>query len=177
MDAETWHLRTVDTRSLQTRPLVTRPGSSLSPTWISPDRVAFSYSPPGSNHDTELVLRLVDREGADLGELLLPGLKGNSNAQYSSAAGRLVFNSIRDGNWEIYTAELGGRDERRLTTNAREGSAGIDGQPEWAPVGDRIAIISGRVGSFDIVILTPDGAEERNLTAEWLRGEDSQALP
>jgi len=167
----TWLLRLLDTESLATRSLVDRDGSSLTPAWILPRRIAYTYSPPRGNHDTEIALHVVTIEGVELGELLAAGHRGDSNVQYSAAAGRLVFNSIRDGNWEIYTSRLDGGGEERLTTQAGPGTTGIDGQPDWSPRGDRIAITSGRAGSLDIVILRPDGSEERNLTRSWIHDD------
>jgi len=167
----TWLLRLIDVESLVTRTLVDREGSSLTPAWISPRRIAYTYSPPGGNHDTSIALRVVTADGVELGALLAADRRGDSNVQYSPAAGRLVFNSIRDGNWEIYSSRLDGGDEVRLTTQVAEGRAGIDGQPDWSPVGDRIAITSGRAGSLDIVILRADGSEESNLTSTWRRAD------
>jgi len=164
----TWHLRVVDTETLATRPLVVAPGSHLTPSWMASGKIAYSYSPPGGNHDTELVLRVVEPDGRDAG-VLLAGRRGNSNAQYSAALQRLVFNSIRDGNWEIYSARPEGHEEQRLTASGGEGLIGIDGQPDWSPTSDRIAITSGRAGSLDIVILTVHGEEIRNLTKEWTK--------
>lgn len=161
-----WCLGVVDVASGRSRVLLDGPGDHLTPAWLTAEEIVFSYSPPGGNHDTDLVLRTTDREGSVTGELL-GGLRGNSNANYSPARRRLVFNSIRDGNWEIYTAARDGRDSRRLTRQGLPELAGIDGQPEWSPSGRQIAITSGRAGSLDIVLIRPGGGEIRNLTRSW----------
>jgi len=133
-------------------------------------KIAFTYSPPGGNHDTDVVLMLADADGEVLGELLA-GKKGNSNVHAVAARKELVYNSIRDGNWEIYTALPDGGGEKRLTIQEGAGPVGIDGQPAWSPSGDRIAITSGRAGSLDIVLIAPTGEELRNLTASWVSEE------
>ena len=170
VESRTWHLAVIDFETLATSWLVAAPGSHLTPSWMADGRIAFSYSPPGGNHDTDIHLRVVDAEGRD-GGVLLAGERGNSNVHYSAARDRIVFNSIRDGHWEIYVAKLDGDDEQRWSTNAGEGLIGLDGQPEWSPEGDRIAITSGRDGSLDLLILTDDGSSPRNLTAPWEKSE------
>ena len=86
---------------------------------------------------------------------------------FSPAQNLAVFNSIRDGDWEIYSAVFDGGDERRLTVQGRPGVEGIDGQPACSPSGDRIAITSGRAGSLDIVLIDANGHEIQNLTIYW----------
>lgn len=166
IDLGTWHLAVVDLETRATRSLVAEPGSHLTPSWMADGAIAYSYSPPGGNHDTDIVLRVVDLEGRDRGELLA-GRRGNSNVQLSAVHDRIVYNSIRDGDWEIYSSARDGGDERRWTTSGGEGLVGIDGQPDWSPDGDRIAITSGRAGSLDIVVLYADDSPVRNLTASW----------
>ncbi len=171
LDEQTWQLFVVDADGRGKRSLLPRPGSYLTAAWLPEDRIAFSYSPPGGNHDTEIVIQSVDTEGRDL-QALLGGEPGNSNVDYSPVTGRLTFNSIRDGNWEIYTAAPGGGDAQRLTTNGEPGMRGIDGQPAWSPDGRGIAFASGAAGSLDLVVFGADGASARNLTESWEKGSD-----
>ena len=58
------------------------------------------------------------------------------------AAGRLVFTSDRDGNPEVYFADLHASTPRRLTSHAA-----TDGEPALHPAGDRIAFVSMRSGT------------------------------
>lgn len=166
LDRPHWSLSIIELHDASTRVLIDRPGDCLTPTWLPDGRIAFSYSPPGGNHDTDLVIMQMPASGGTP-EALLGGEEGDSNANYSRARGRLAYNSIRDGNWEIYTAPLSGQNSRRLTVQAQPALAGIDGQPAWSPAGDLIAFTSGRAGSLDIVLIDPDGREVRNLTKEW----------
>lgn len=170
-----WYLGVLNVADGSDRILLDRPGDHLTPTWPSAGEVIFSYSPPGGNHDTDIELVTVDLRGRVTGTLL-GGARGNSNVNYSTKRRLFVFNSIRDGNWEVYTAARDGANLSRLTVQSGPGLAGIDGQPEWSPDGSLVAITSGRAGSLDIVLIDPDGAEIRNLTAEW-RIDTSQPTP
>jgi Tol biopolymer transport system component len=170
-----WTLRIMDLAAGTVHDLLNRPGDHLTPTWLGEHRIAFSYSPPGGNHDTDLVVHAVDDNGAKE-DALLSGAAGNSNVDYSPIRNSLVFNSIRDGNWEIYTAGLAGEEELRLTTQDLPEIAGIDGQPAWDPSGTRIAIASARAGSFDIFVISPDGHEVENLTERWTITDEPSAF-
>jgi dipeptidyl aminopeptidase/acylaminoacyl peptidase len=57
-------------------------------------------------------------------------------------AGRLVFTSDRDGNLEVYLADLRATTQRRLTTHTA-----TDGEAAMHPAGDRIVFVSMRSGT------------------------------
>lgn len=48
--------------------------------------------------------------------------------------GKIVFESERDGNFEVYSMNGDGTGQKRLTNNASH-----DGQPVWSPDGSKIA--------------------------------------
>ncbi len=66
---------------------------------------------------------------------------------WSSDGLRIVFNSRRDGNWEIYTMNADGSNQTRITNNAS-----IDIGPKWSPSGDKIAFSSNRDGNQEIYL-------------------------
>lgn len=68
----------------------------------------------------------------------------------------MVFESKRDGNWELYLASINGSDARRLTE-----SAGADTQPAWSPDGNQIAFTSLRGGRPGIYIMDRVGNNVR----------------
>ena len=80
---------------------------------------------------------------------------------YSPITGKIVFASARDGNMEIYTCDLDGRNIRRLT-NARS----IETSPCWSPNGFQIAFTSDRVGQPKIFVMDADGTKVHQLTFE-----------
>lgn len=78
---------------------------------------------------------------------------------------RAVFSSTRDGNSEIYSANLDGSDVRRLTRNA-----GIDVSPSCGP-GGQIAFVSDRHGGPQIFVMDGNGGGVRRVT---FRGAHNQ---
>jgi serine/threonine protein kinase len=66
--------------------------------------------------------------------------------------GRLAFTSNRDGNPEIYLAELDNGSVRRLTENPAN-----DWLPDWSPDGSRIAFTSHRQGGYDLWSMNSSG--------------------
>ncbi len=74
---------------------------------------------------------------------------------------RIAFQSKRDGNFEIYTANSDGKDPKNITLHP-----GHDGEPTWSPDHTRIAFDSDRSGNFDIYIMNADGSGVVQLTTE-----------
>ncbi len=72
---------------------------------------------------------------------------------------KIVFDSERDGNVEIYSMDPDGLNQRRLTHNR-----GIDCTPAWSPDGRRIAFASDRDGNMEIYVMDPNGSNIQRLT-------------
>ncbi|PJF21499.1 MAG: hypothetical protein CUN56_10785 [Phototrophicales bacterium] len=72
---------------------------------------------------------------------------------------RVLFTSDRDGNWEIYTMLIDGRNPRRLTEHPAD-----DWYPSWSPDGNEIVFTSNRSGSFELYLMAIDGTNVRQLT-------------
>jgi TolB protein len=80
---------------------------------------------------------------------------------------RLVFESNRTGNWDIYTMKPDGTDLVRLTTDPA-----ADVGPIWSPDGKRILFGSERDASDpEIYVMNADGSDQRRLTRQ--PGDDS----
>lgn len=71
---------------------------------------------------------------------------------------KVTFMSRREGNWEIYVANVDGSDLQRLTNDPAE-----DGLPAWSPDGNAIAFVSNRGGPWAVWAMTPDGSGQRQL--------------
>ncbi|MDE0425222.1 MAG: hypothetical protein OXN25_10165 [Candidatus Poribacteria bacterium] len=71
---------------------------------------------------------------------------------------KIVFESWRDGNGEIYIMNADGSRQENLT---RHGAR--DGAPVWSPTGKHIAFHSDRDGTRDIYIMNPDGRNVRKV--------------
>ncbi|PID57428.1 hypothetical protein CSB45_07875 [candidate division KSB3 bacterium] len=73
--------------------------------------------------------------------------------------GKIVFQSDRDGDWEIYAMNVDGSHLIQLTDNPAQ-----DRYPVWSPDGQRIVFESNRGGSFDIYVMQADGSGQQRLT-------------
>ena len=76
-----------------------------------------------------------------------------------SVGGDIVFESRRDGAWEIYLMTVGGGNPRRLTRDGAD-----DHNPVFSPDGTRIAYDSFRSGDNEIIIMDADGSNAVNIT-------------
>ena len=76
--------------------------------------------------------------------------------------GLIVYQSDRDGNYEIYITDLDGSKHVRLTNNLRN-----DSSPILSPQGDKIAFVSGSISLRQIYILPLDGSEEVNISRSY----------
>ena len=72
---------------------------------------------------------------------------------------RIVFDSYRDGNWEIYVMNPDGSGQTRLTKSPR-----FDREPSWSLDGRRIAFYSDRDGNNEIYVMNADGSGQTRLT-------------
>ena len=96
----------------------------------------------------------------------------DSSPDWSPDGSRIVFQSDRDGDPEIWVMRSDGSEQMQLTHN-RVG----DSNPVWSPDGTRILYTSERDGGVDVFLMNADGSETINLTnspywegcASWLR--------
>jgi len=73
--------------------------------------------------------------------------------------GRIAFSSNRDGNSEIYSMNVNGTAQTRLTNDAAN-----DSHPAWSPDGTRIAFNTDRDGNNEIYVMNANGGEPTRLT-------------
>jgi TolB protein len=98
------------------------------------------------------------REGKK--EPIVTTRKVDSSPNYSDIMGRIAFASSKGGNMEIYTADIDGDNEQRLTIN----SPAISTAPNWSPNGHKIAFVSDRTGSPQIYTMDRTGANVSRIT-------------
>ena len=141
------------------------------PAW-SPDgtRIAFCSARDhggrlnfalGQNALTELV----DGRGGDL--FIAPALGGTAvklvddgyYPAWSPDGKRIVFQSNRGGQWDLWTISSDGGPPARLTNDAA-----FDYQPSWSPDGKWIAYASGPAGTTNVRVVPAAGGAPRDLT-------------
>ena len=84
----------------------------------------------------------------------------NQSPAWSGDGTKIAFSSSRSGGSEIWVADAGGANQRRLTN-----FAGPDASPTWNPrTGEQLAWVSGRTGLPQIYTMNADGAEVQRLT-------------
>lgn len=90
----------------------------------------------------------------------LPFERTEAQAAQNVAAGtRIVFQSFRDGNWEIYRANGDGSGVLRLTA-----TPATDIEPRLSRNGQKIVFASNRTGNFDLYVMNWDGSGLQQLT-------------
>ena len=97
--------------------------------------------------------------GEDSGGVKLPERIPELPGWVKALLGKIVFQSDRDGDWEIYAMNVDGSNVIQLTHNSAS-----DGYPVWSPNGKQIAFESNRDGNFEIYVMNADGSEQRRLT-------------
>ena len=79
---------------------------------------------------------------------------------------KILFESNRTGNAEIYVMGADGKNLKQLTSNSAP-----DHCPIWSPDGKKIVFASERDGDSEIYVMNADGSEQRRLTNQ--PGDDS----
>ena len=71
---------------------------------------------------------------------------------------KIVFRSMRDGNFEIYSMNPDGSDQKNLTQHRAN-----DYAPVWSPTGEQILFTSDRDGIPDLYLMDADGTNVRQV--------------
>ena len=83
---------------------------------------------------------------------------------------KVVFNTNRDGNWEIYIMDADGSNQLNLTNN----SSSDDLDPSWSPDGTKIAFVSRRDMNMEIYVMNADGSNQAILTYDPFFYEENE---
>jgi len=123
-----WQIYVLDLESGTTSQITNHPDDCRFPTW-SPDGryIAFNTltDEPGDNVGQ---IWVVDADGTNPRMLTRLDRDGrNGRPAWSPEGTKIVFNSNRDGDYEIYIMDMDGANPQRLTYSARD-----DYQPDWS---------------------------------------------
>ena len=122
---------------------------------LSPDHATLAYVFP----DAALQhIHLATNSGATRRQFT-SGANMNHWPNFSPDGKRIVFGSNRDGNYELYSADLNGNDLKRLTNSPYQ-----DIRPKFSPDGRRIAFVSHRDNNFEIYVMNADGSSPVRIT-------------
>lgn len=86
-------------------------------------------------------------------------------ASYSPSGKKILFESNRDGNWEIYLMDSNGMNQQRLTFNKID-----DRRPSWHPRGEKILFESFSNGKSDLYVQDLKSLKIKKIT-NFERGE------
>jgi len=103
-------------------------------------------------------IHIVNRDGSGSVRLSHPD-NVDAGPAWSPDGSRIAFQSVRDGNPELYVMNADGGGLQRLTDNPAE-----DGAAAWSPDGSRIAFETNRDGNWEIYVVAADGSDPTNLT-------------
>jgi dipeptidyl aminopeptidase/acylaminoacyl peptidase len=92
--------------------------------------------------------------------------QGDECPDWSPDGSKIVFDSYRDGNLEIYVMNADGSSQTRLTNNAF-----TDYDPAWSPDGSKIVFTSWGRSLGQIYVMNPDGTGQTNLSNNPFRDE------
>ena len=128
----------------------------------SPDgtKIVFEGERNAINDRAQMDIFIADAEtrGAGDNQINLTNHEApDQRARWSPDGTAVVFQSKRDGNWEIYTIGIDGENLTRITENDK-----TDRNAEWSPGG--IVFESQRDGNYEVYRADPDGNNQINLS-------------
>lgn len=92
-------------------------------------------------------------DGTNVTELTSPP-SGDTAPVWSPDGARIAFQSLRDGNWEIYVMNADASGQTNLTNHP-----GRDLSPTWSPDGTQIFFETDRDGNlYDPYVMDSDGS-------------------
>jgi len=118
--------------------------------------IAFSAIPKGPGYKDHEILTY------DLNTKTLVNLTNSpgddSRPAWAIGGDKLVFQSSRDGNPDIFVMRSDGSLQTRLTNHTES-----DVEPTWSSDGRHIAFSSNREGYYDLYLMTDSGADQKPL--------------
>src|SRR2546422_11296146 len=95
-----------------------------------------------------------------LGTALMAACSGSESTGPSiGAAGKIAFQTNRDGNFEIYAMNADGTGLVNLTNDPA-----ADEEPAWSPDRSEIAFDNNRDGNYELYVMNADGSGVTRLT-------------
>jgi TolB protein len=83
----------------------------------------------------------------------------NAYPRWSNDGTKILYQSNKTGNWQIYVMDKNGSNQKRITDNKYN-----DNFPDWSPDNKKIAFVSDREGNEDVYVMNIDGTGLINLS-------------
>jgi dipeptidyl aminopeptidase/acylaminoacyl peptidase len=147
------------------RQLTSSPSFDGDPTWSADGtKIAFTSERDGNK---ELYVMNADGSGQtrltnDAGVVKDPDTdEVDENPDWSPDGKTILFDTNRDGQYEIYAMNPDGSNQHRVTNHAA-----LDALPAWSPDGKQIAFTSNRAnkGTRDVWVMNADGSHAHQVT-------------
>ena len=133
---------------------------------FSPDGTLLAFE---SNRDKNAEIYVADITGepgapkgqkvpGDIQQRLAADKAQDRRPRWSPDGQRLIFQSDRTGDWQLYSITPKGEDLQQLTND------GLNWRAEWSPNAKQIAFESKRDKNPEIYVMNADGANQVNLT-------------
>jgi Tol biopolymer transport system component len=153
------------------RQITTGPGWDLFPSISRSGRLAYGLF----SHQVDLYATPANGQGDP--RRLTQHTGDNFHPSLSPDGRKLVYQSNRTGDHEIWKLDLDTNQETRLTNNEA-----VDVAPDWSPAGDEISFVSTRGGKPQVWVMNADGGALRRLTEAATPGvgagwSDAQVIP
>jgi len=126
------------------------------PFW-SPDGSKLIFN-SGRNKGTNFELFEMEADGSRQRLVVSSNGYGNYSPSYSPDGSKVLFHTNRDGNMEVYVANVDGSNQVNLTNHPAN-----DGTASWSPDGEKVVFSSDRNGLFQIFVMNADGSDARLL--------------
>jgi Tol biopolymer transport system component len=133
-------------------------GHAIEAVWAADGtKIAFANLRVFFDFSAEHNIGVMDPDGSNRALVTSDG--GSGAPDWSPDGRTIVFQTDRDGDFEIYTMNADGTGAARLTS-----SPGWDLAPVWSPDGTKIAFQSFRDGNSEIYVMNADGSGQTRLT-------------
>jgi Tol biopolymer transport system component len=159
-DSDNFDIFVVDADGSHRRRLTSDPAREVQPAW-SPDGRRIAYV-----RDDDIWI--MDSDGGD--QHL--AIRNGGEPSWSPDGRRFTYGSLRKGRVQVFSANLDGSEERKLTRGRADSE-----MPSWSPDGRRITFTTFRNGETDVYVMRADGSHERRLTRSRSRDEAASWSP
>jgi len=136
--------------------LTKSPGSAVEPVW-SPDGMKIAYS-AYTTDPINMKIYIMDSDGTNPQPLTQDQPSLNWRPAWSPNGENIVFQSNRDGNFEIYLTDIQGNHTVNLSAHISN-----DSDPDFSQNGENIVFVSDRGGSKDIYQMSVKGTDVKKL--------------